>query len=67
MDNTTIKLQLQVVVTGRSRGDLPLGQMRDRIEAAGGSMSVTAYAEQTVIEVRAAEQAAEPSRSARDG
>jgi signal transduction histidine kinase len=46
--------QLQVVVSGRDRGGLPLGHMRDRIEAAGGSMSVTANAQQTVVEVRAA-------------
>jgi signal transduction histidine kinase len=44
--------QLQVVVTGRDRGGLPLGHMRDRIEAAGGSMSVTAGGQQTVVEVR---------------
>jgi signal transduction histidine kinase len=64
--------QLQLVVTGSDRGGLTFGHMRDRIEAAGGSMSVTADAQQTAVEVRVPapvtvtdrDQAAERSQSA---
>src|SRR4029453_5663746 len=45
--------QLQLVVSGTDRGSLPLRHMRDRVEAAGGSMSVATEAHQTVVVVRA--------------
>jgi GAF domain-containing protein len=45
---------LLLVVSGRDRGGLPLGHMRDRVEAAGGSMSIAAEADQTVVVVRTA-------------
>ena len=45
--------QLQLVVSGSGRGGLPLGHMRDRVEAAGGSVSITGEDGQTVIEIRA--------------
>jgi signal transduction histidine kinase len=44
---------LRLVVTGSDRGGLPLGHMRDRIEAAGGSVSVAVERGRVVIEVRA--------------
>ena len=34
--------RLRLVVSGGDRGGLPLGHMRDRVEAAGGSVSITA-------------------------
>ena len=46
--------QLRVVVSGADRGGLPLGHMRDRVEAAGGSISLAAEGNQTVVEVRSA-------------
>lgn len=45
--------QLRLVVTGSDRGGLPLGHMRDRVEAAGGSVSITVEQGHAVIEVRA--------------
>jgi signal transduction histidine kinase len=45
--------QLQLVVRGRDRGALPLRHMHDRVEAAGGSVSITEQDGHTVIEVRA--------------
>lgn len=36
--------RLQLVVSGGDRGGLPLGHMRDRVEAAGGSVSITGEA-----------------------
>lgn len=45
--------QLQLVVSGHDRGGLPLGHMRDRVEAAGGSLSITGEDSHAVIEVRA--------------
>jgi signal transduction histidine kinase len=44
---------LQLVVRGRDRGGLPLRHMHDRVEAAGGSVSITEHDGHTVIEVRA--------------
>ncbi len=44
--------QLLLVMSGRDSGGLPLGHMRDRIEAAGGSMSIAAEADQTVVVIR---------------
>ncbi|MEN3266240.1 hypothetical protein [Pseudonocardia sp.] len=44
--------QLQLVVSGSDRGGLPLGHIRDRVEAAGGSVSMTAEDGHTVVEVR---------------
>jgi signal transduction histidine kinase len=45
--------QLRLVVSGSDRGGLPLGHMRDRVEAAGGSVSITGEHGHAVIEVRA--------------
>lgn len=45
--------QLRVVLTGFDHGGLPLSEMRDRVEAAGGSVSVVEQAGQTLLEVRA--------------
>jgi signal transduction histidine kinase len=42
--------QLQVVVSGREGGGLALAHMRDRVEAAGGSMSVESKDGRTVLE-----------------
>jgi GAF domain-containing protein len=44
--------QLQLVVSGSDRGGLPLGHMRDRVEAAGGSVSMTGEDGHTGVEVR---------------
>jgi signal transduction histidine kinase len=44
---------LQLVVSGTDRGGLALSQMSDRIEAAGGSVSLTADAGHAVIEISA--------------
>jgi signal transduction histidine kinase len=45
--------QLRLVVSGSDRGGLPLDHMRDRVEAAGGSVSITEEHGHAVIEVRA--------------
>jgi signal transduction histidine kinase len=45
--------QLRLVVTGSDRGGLPLGHIRDRVEAAGGTVSITREHRHVVIEVRA--------------
>ncbi len=45
--------QLYLVVTGTDRGGLPLGHMRDRVEAAGGFVSITVEQGRAVIEVHA--------------
>jgi GAF domain-containing protein len=50
---TTDQDRLHLLITGRGRGGLPLAQMRDRVEAAGGSMTVTFTSDQTVVEVHA--------------
>jgi signal transduction histidine kinase len=50
--------QLRLVVSGSDRGGLPLGHMRDRVEAAGGSVSITREHGHAVIEVRAPAPAA---------
>lgn len=52
--------QLRLVLTGRARGRLPLGQMRDRVEAAGGSLSLTEESATTVCEVRGQPAVAAP-------
>ena len=44
---------LQLVVSGSARGRLPLNHMRDRVEAAGGSVSIIDEDGQAVIEIRA--------------
>jgi signal transduction histidine kinase len=44
---------LRLVVTGTDSGGLPLSHMRDRVEAAGGSVSITLEQGHAVIEVRA--------------
>jgi signal transduction histidine kinase len=44
---------LRLVVTGSDQGGLPLGHMRDRVEAAGGSVSLTVARGRAVIEVHA--------------
>jgi len=45
--------QLQLVVSGSDRGGLPLGHMRDRVEAAGGSVSITGDDSHAVLEILA--------------
>lgn len=45
--------QLRLVVSGGHRGRLPLGRMRDRVEAAGGSVSVAGTEGHAVVEVLA--------------
>ncbi|WP_327004511.1 hypothetical protein OHA72_57365 [Dactylosporangium sp. NBC_01737] len=45
--------QLSLVVSGSDHGGLPQDHMRDRVEAAGGSVSISGEHGQTVIEVRA--------------
>jgi signal transduction histidine kinase len=62
--------RLRLVVTGRDRGGIPLNHMRDRVEAAGGSVSLTVEQGQAVIEVRAAGDqpaAADHASSSRSG
>jgi signal transduction histidine kinase len=44
--------RLELVISGTDGGDLPLGHMRDRVEAAGGSVSVTSENGHTVVEIR---------------
>ena len=43
--------QLRLSVSGSDRGGLPLGHMRDRVEAAAGSVSMTGEDGHTVVEV----------------
>ena len=45
--------QLQLSVSGTDRGGLPVDEMRDRIEAAGGSVSIAEDGGRAVIDVRA--------------
>jgi hypothetical protein len=45
--------QLHLSMNGVEGGDLSLSHMRDRIEAAGGSVSITGRDSRTFIEVRA--------------
>jgi signal transduction histidine kinase len=45
--------QLQLSVSGIDRGSLPVDEMRDRVEAAGGSVSIAEDSGRAVIEVRA--------------
>jgi signal transduction histidine kinase len=45
--------QLQLSVSGTDRGGLPVDEMRDRVEAAGGSVSIAEDRGRAVIEVRA--------------
>jgi signal transduction histidine kinase len=52
--------QLRLVVSGSDRDGLPLGHMRDRVEAAGGAVSITVDHGHTVIEVRAPAPVAAP-------
>ncbi len=44
--------QLQLIVSGSDRGGLPLGHLRDRVEAVGGSISLTEEDGRSVCEVR---------------
>jgi len=53
--------ELQLVMRGRDRGGLPLRHMHDRVEAAGGSVSITEQDGHTIIEVRAPAPVAPPS------
>jgi signal transduction histidine kinase len=53
--------QLQLVVSGSRRGGLPLSRMRDRVDAAGGSLSITGEDGHAVIEIRAPTPVAAPS------
>jgi GAF domain-containing protein len=50
---TTHEDQLHLNIQGRDRDSLPLAHMRDRVEAAGGSISVTLNHHHTVVEVHA--------------
>ncbi len=43
--------QLQLRVSGTDRGGLPVDEMRDRVEAAGGSVSITEDGGRAVIDV----------------
>jgi len=43
---------LQLVVSGSDRGGLPPDQMRDRVEAAGGTVSISGEDGHAIIEVR---------------
>ena len=52
--------QLQLVVSGSGRDGLPLSHMRDRVEAAGGSLSMTGEDGQAIIEIRATTLLAAP-------
>lgn len=45
--------ELQVSVSGTDRGGLPVDEMRDRVEAAGGEVRITENRGRAVIEVRA--------------
>ena len=54
--------QLQLVVSGSGRDGLPLSHMRDRVEAAGGSLSITGEDGQAIIEIRAPTQVAASRR-----
>jgi signal transduction histidine kinase len=45
--------QLQLSVSGIGRGSLPVDEMRDRVEAADGSVSITENGGRTLIDVRA--------------
>jgi signal transduction histidine kinase len=45
--------RLQLVVSGIDRGDLGVEQMRDRVDAAGGSVSLAREGRRAVIDVRA--------------
>jgi hypothetical protein len=45
--------QLQLSVSGTDRGGLPVDEMRDRVEAAGGSVSIAEDGGRAVIDVRA--------------
>ena len=45
--------QLQLSVSGTDRGGLPVDEMRDRVEAAGGSVSIAEDRGRAVIEMRA--------------
>ncbi|WP_123918459.1 hypothetical protein [Georgenia muralis] len=47
-----------LVITGPDSGAVPLARMRDRVEAAGGSVSVARSDGRAVLEVRAASAAA---------
>jgi hypothetical protein len=49
---TAVGDRLELVISGTDGGDLPLGHMRDRVEAAGGSVSVSGEGGHTVVEVR---------------
>jgi signal transduction histidine kinase len=50
--------QLQLSVSGTDRGCLPVDEMRDRVEAAGGSLSIADDGGRAVIDVRAPTAAA---------
>jgi signal transduction histidine kinase len=50
--------QLRLVVSGSDRGGLPLDDMRDRVEAAGASMSIATKADKTIVMIRTAAPAA---------
>jgi signal transduction histidine kinase len=45
--------QLQLIMTGTGSDGLPLSQMHDRVEAAGGSVSITGEDGRTVIAINA--------------
>ena len=52
--------QLRLLVSGSDRGGLPLDHMRDRVEAAGGTVSITREHGHAMIEVRAPAPVAVP-------
>ncbi len=51
---------LEVEVRGDGHGGLPVAHMRDRVEAAGGSVAVTAEGARNVVQVRLPAPAPEP-------
>jgi signal transduction histidine kinase len=44
--------RLEILVEGGDRGGVPLGHMQDRVEAAGGQLSLTAQDGQIALDVR---------------
>jgi signal transduction histidine kinase len=43
--------RLRLILTGADPSGLPIRHMRDRVEAAGGSLTVTGAAEHTVVRI----------------
>ena len=54
--------ELRLLVTGTDRGGVSLSHMRDRVEAAGGSVSMTGSTGHVTLEVRLPADAPQPER-----